>query len=141
MTEESKNPVGRPTKFDDSFCERAIALGRDGKSHAQIAANLGVTRETLYQWAKENDQFSDAMSLARELSLNWWEEQAQQGIWAGKEFNAAVWNKSVTARFPLDYGERKAVELTGKDGGAIQTESSVTLTADEAYKLMLEGKS
>ena len=140
MTTESKNPVGRPTKYEASFCKLVVELGSEGKSHAQISAALGVTRETLYQWAEEKPEFSDAMSFARDLSLSWWEDQAQRGIWAGKEFNAAAWNKSVTARFPLDYGERKAVELTGKDGGAFKTESTVTLTADEAYKLMLEGK-
>lgn len=36
---------------------------------------------------------------------------------------------------------KEKVELTGKNGDAIKTESTVTLTAEEAYKRMLNGGS
>lgn len=35
--------------------------------------------------------------------------------------------------------DKQTVELTGKDGGPIKTESTVTMTPDEAYRRMLSG--
>ena len=35
--------------------------------------------------------------------------------------------------------DKQTLELTGKDGGPIKTDSTVTLTAAEAYKRMLDG--
>lgn len=41
---------------------------------------------------------------------------------------------------PARFGEKRTVELTGSGGGAIKTETTVTLSPDEAYKLMLKGE-
>ena len=42
---------------------------------------------------------------------------------------------------PKKYGDRVHQEITGADGGAIKTETNVTLSAEEAYKRMIDGNS
>jgi len=98
--------TGRPSLYAPDHCEAVIGLGRDGKSKAQIAAALDVTRQTLDNWAKEHPEFLDAISRARELALSWWEDQGQKGVWAGSQFNANAYRLQVLNRFPDDWREK-----------------------------------
>lgn len=111
--------MGRPTDYDPAHCERVIELGRAGKSKAQIAADLDVARQTLENWAKVHPEFLDALTRARDLAQAWWEDKAQVGL-ETPGFNASLWAKSVSARFPDDYTERQKREITGKEGGPIE---------------------
>lgn len=121
MTEEA-SIVGRPTLYCPEYCEYAIALGREGKSKAQIAAVLDVSRMTLDNWSKEHPEFFDAITRAKDLELAWWEGKGQDNL-AAQTFQTGLWSRSMAARFPDDYTERQRRELTGKDGGPIQHEN------------------
>jgi transposase len=101
-----KARVGRPTKYTESFCERVIELGSAGKSKAQIAAALGVSRQTLDNWAEEHPEFLDAIKYARDLALAWWEDRGQEGLFKGKSFNALAYIFQMKNRFREDYGDR-----------------------------------
>lgn len=109
--------AGRPSKYDPSYCETVIELGKQGKSQVQIACALDVDPKSLRDWAAAHEEFSLALSRAKAEEQNWWENAGQIGMISDK-FNAAVWKKSVEARFRDDYTERK--ELTGAEGGALQ---------------------
>lgn len=116
--------MGRPTDYRPEFCEKAIELGTEGKSYAQMAAVFGVARKTIYEWAKVHPEFSDAIACARDLALAWWEDQAQSGLWEtpeGQRLNPQLWSRSMAARFPDDYREKQGVELTGANGGPVQS--------------------
>ncbi len=104
---------GRPTDYRPEYCEQVIELGRDGKSVAQIAAELGVCRNTLNNWADAHPEFLTAFTRARDLSLAWWEGTAQSNL-ATSGFNASLWSRSMAARFPADYTERNQTEMTAK---------------------------
>ncbi len=117
-----KRPVGRPTDYKPEYCQRVIELGRLGKSKAQIAANLDVARQTMEDWARAHPEFLDAITRARDLALAWWEDQAQVGLVTEPgtgTFNASLWSKSVSCRFPDDYRDNSRHEVTGKDGEAV----------------------
>jgi len=110
---------GRPTDYRAEYCEQVVELGRQGKSKAQIAATLDASRQTLDNWASAHPEFLDAITHARDLALAWWEDQAQTNL-ATSGFNANLWSRSMAARFPADYTERKQTELTGAGGGPVQ---------------------
>ncbi len=67
--------AGRPTKYDESMCKEAKEFLAKGKSVTQLSAHLEVSKSTIYKWAEENAQFSDALTRGRELSQSYWESE------------------------------------------------------------------
>lgn len=120
--------MARPTVYKPEYCDLVVDLGRQGKSVVQMACAIDVVRSTLYEWCKDHPEFSDAFTRARQLSQDWWETQAQCGLTADR-FNAQLWSRSMAARFPEDYQERKGMELSGPGGADIKTTTRIELVA------------
>lgn len=117
------NPVGRPSKYDPSYCDMVIELGKLGKSFEQMASQLHVSYRTLCRWRDEHPDFRHALEDAQAFEQAWWEEMAQSYLvntYQGDSLNASMWSRSMAARFPKKYSDRSKVELTGKDGGAVE---------------------
>lgn len=116
--------MARPTEYDPAYCERIEELGGTGASIAEMAFELGVCRNTLKNWAKEHDEFLTAFMRAQLASQVWWERKGRNGMEkSSSEFQAAIWSRSMAARFPDDWREVKGTELTGKDGGPVKYEA------------------
>ena len=123
MTEiAEKRPVGRPTLYDPSLCEKVIELGKLGKSVEQIAYNLNLSIRVLYKWRDEHEEFMQALEDAKALEQAWWEEQAHAYMVETKDgprLNASLWSRSMAARFPKKYREQVKQEITGADGAPL----------------------
>lgn len=111
-------PVGRPTDYRAEYCEQVIDLGRQGKGHAQIAAALNQSRQTLYDWADAHPEFLGAMTRAKDLAQAWFEDMGQTGLML-PGFNASLWSKQVSCRYPDDYRDVVKQEHSGPKGGPI----------------------
>ena len=108
------NKVGRPTDYRPEFCEQVVELGKQGKSHAQIAASLGCSRQCLYEWQSVYPEFSYAIKYARDLAQAWFEDIGQVNMVAPTQgFSAALWAKQVSCRFADDYTDKQKQEVTG----------------------------
>ena len=55
---------GRPTKYDPKFCEIAIEVMSRGFSKTALAGHIGVSRDTLLEWARVHPTFSGAIGIA-----------------------------------------------------------------------------
>jgi DNA-binding XRE family transcriptional regulator len=104
--------AGRPTAYDPAYCEQVIELGKAGKSKAQMASQFDVSRQTIDNWAEAHPEFLEALTRAMAHCQAWWENQGQSGL-TTPGFNAAVWKKSVEARFREDYTERQEQTVHG----------------------------
>lgn len=112
--------AGRPSEYDPTYCERIIALGEGGASVAEMAYELGVVKQTLFNWSDAHPEFMDAFTRAKLASQVWWERKGRVGMEkSSQEFQAAIWSRSMAARFPDDWREVKGTELTGKDGAPV----------------------
>lgn len=123
--------MARPTLYRPEYCDTAIELGALGKSKAQISTAIGVSRRVIDDWCAVHPEFLLAIAHARDLALTWWEDQGQAGLWfspEGEKLNPQLWSRSMAARFPDDYRESNKVEVTGKDGGAIQVDDAGAAT-------------
>jgi hypothetical protein len=107
---ETKRGRGRPSKYDPDFCQQVVTFGRDGMGKAEIAYELGVDRSTLDEWSEKHEDFSGAISRAREASLGWWMKTGRLGVHMGKQFNSQAYSLQVRNRFPEDF------ENDGGDG-------------------------
>ena len=103
--------VGRPSEYDPKYCDEVIELGREGKSKAQIAASIGVCRQTLDNWCNAHKEFMDAVNQARELALVWWEDLGQEMVREGTG-NATMFIFQTKNRFPDDYRDKREIEAT-----------------------------
>lgn len=89
-----------------------------------MASRLSVSKDTLHEWAKVHAEFSDAFNKARTHCENYHMERAIQTAHGDRSGNAPMTKFILSAAF----GYREAVqpiELTGKDGGAMQNEIMV----------------
>jgi len=107
-----KRPMGRPSLYDEKYCDVAIEQGRLGKSFAQIAAHIGIDKGTLTRWGDAHPDFRNALMLAKTYAQSYWEELGENGMHADK-FNATVWRTSMQARFREDYTETTKTEISG----------------------------
>lgn len=127
-------PAGRPTSYDPSYCERVIEMGRDGYSVVEMAAEIGVARNTLEQlWTAANPEFLQALTEARDASQAWWESQARKHIimpQGSGTFQAAAWSRSMAARFPKDWREKNETAHTGPDGGPLEIKTITRRVVD-----------
>ena len=94
------------------MCARVVELGADGTSRAELAADLGISIQTLHNWEAAHPEFLEATTRARDLALAWGNKQGRLGIWA-KGFNAAAYRLQVMNRFPRDWRDKQEVEHSG----------------------------
>lgn len=120
--------AGRPTTYLPEYCEQAVELGKEGKSITYLAASIDVSRECIYEWARVNPEFSDALTRMRAHSQVWWEDAGQKAMYT-PGFNASVWAKSISCRFPDDWRESTKTELSG----SVATISTVELIAPNVH--------
>lgn len=121
--------AGRPSKYTPELLEKAreyienhIKYGDVVPSHAGLATEIGITRATLYDWAKdpEKAEFSYILDECNRKQ----ERLLLSGALVG-DMNANI------AKLMLGkhgYSEKHQQEITGADGGAVKTESTVTWT-------------
>lgn len=112
---ESKR-IGRPTDYDPEYCVTAIALGYLGKNITEIAFEIGVTRQTLYNWGDQHPEFFDALQRAREAAECFYMEHGRAGMMLGKEFNGQVWEFMAKNHLPESFADRSQTDITS--GGA-----------------------
>lgn len=59
------NPVGRPTKYEERFCDELIAFMGLGYSLTAFAGSISVARSTINVWMAENPEFSEAARIGQ----------------------------------------------------------------------------
>ena len=86
------NPRGQPTKYKEEYCEKLIQHMKHGYSFESFAATIDVHRDTLYEWCKVHESFSDAKKIAKDKSLLFFEQVGIAGMTGKlKGFNVAAW--------------------------------------------------
>ena len=134
MTEDTR-PVGRPSLYDPSYCDKVVELGALGKSIEQISSNLGVSCRVLYDWRDKYPEFLRALEQAKEAEQTWWEDQAQAYMLEhkdGAKLNASIWSRSMAARFPKKYRESVKQEITGENGAPLLTGIQISFVKPDA---------
>lgn len=92
-----KLPSGRPTDYNSEYCKSVSEWLREGYSIVEIAYELNVHRDTIYQWMKVHSEFSDIIKKGKDHSEAWWTLQGKNNI-HNKEFNSTLWYMNMKNR-------------------------------------------
>jgi len=106
---------GRPTKYDPLFSERVDryleTVGREQTTLPTVegyAVYLGVSRDSLYEWAKLYPDFSDTL---KKISTYQKIQLINDGIYGGKEVNATI----VKLMLQNNHGMKERSDVTTDD--------------------------
>jgi len=142
--------VARPTSFKPEYAEQAAKLAKLGATDVQLADFFGVCIATIYNWKNDHPAFLDALKLSKEeadaivekslyqRALGYEHDEVDIRVVGGEIVQTVVrkryppdttagifWLKN---RKPEQWREMKAIELTGANGGAVQTESTLNVS-------------
>jgi len=125
---------GRPTTYEDRFCDLLIDHMTKGYSFESFAAITDTCKDTLYEWVKVHIEFSDAKKRATDKSRLFWEkvgienivnietmEKDESGNFNAVKtsLNSAAWIFNMKNRFKDDWKDKHETELSGNVGTVI----------------------
>lgn len=102
--------AGQPSKYKPEYCKTIVEVLSTGDTMVCAAATIGVSKQTLHEWAKVHPEFSDALDRGRALCEKWWVNAGKQGMFMGGQnnpFQATIWKFFMSARF--DWREKTDV--------------------------------
>jgi hypothetical protein len=147
MTEEEENSPrpkvnGRPTKYKEEYCQLIRNFMSGGMSIAACAAEIGVSRKILNDWANRHPNFRVACDAGKEDAQRWWEALAM-GVATGANATHDVYKKAnhgmimfmMSRRFPDYYAKNRQIT---EDGNQSKLEEMAALTREE--RLILIGR-
>lgn len=99
---------GRALKYDPEFCWTVRLMAQEGKFPESWCARLGVTMQTLFNWANTYPDFDQAVREAWHILNAYWTERAQQivehpALWS--DLKATVFLEILRKRFPETWGK------------------------------------
>lgn len=121
----------------------------EGKSFAEIRKSLplNISYMKMVHLLSTMESTRDMYVNAKVIRSHYMADQSLElGRLASKIGDAAGYRvaidtnmKIAAALNPAEYGTKK-VELTGKDGGALEMKADLTLTAEQAYERLIKGE-
>lgn len=111
--------AGRPTKYEEGFCEVAEATLAEGFSLAAVAGTCGVCLDTVYEWQKQHPEFSDAVKRGRAKGALVWEARLAK-LAETNTGNATGIIFGLKNRFPEEWKDVTRQEQTGPNGGPVE---------------------
>ncbi len=111
----------------------AVLSEGDGGSIAKVAAALDISKETLNVWRKKYPALSDAISRGLAVS---------EAIWEDPNFHPSMmplrYKLNMANRF--GWSDRNTTEVTGKDGGPLQSIIDVILSSSDDVLSRVRGQ-
>jgi len=108
-----ENPRGRPSKYKPEFCELLIEHMSKGLSFESFSAIAEVNQDTLHEWVKVHEEFSESKKMAFANCQLFWEKLGVENILNVSEssgrgddayhksstLNASIWIFNMKNRF------------------------------------------
>lgn len=113
-------PVGRPTKYNEDMLDKALdylenfmSYGDAVPSHAGLACELNVNKQTIYNWAKDHPEFFDTLEAIKER-----QERLLVNGGLTNEFNGTI-TKLMLANY--GYSDKLDQSISSPDGSLAPT--------------------
>jgi hypothetical protein len=106
--------MGRPTKYEERFCEAVIAFMGEGYSLTAFAGSIDVARSTINEWMGEHAEFSEAVKIGQAKRTAILEVGLLNGD-SGPRVTSRIFALKNAA--PDEWRDVSRQEQTGADGG------------------------
>lgn len=135
-------PAGRPTLYDESYCERLVEFCAEGYSLTAFAGEIDVARSTINEWIAKHPTFSEAVSRAKSKRSRWWEDRARTvASEGGPGGQATMVIFGLKNHAPEDFRDKTEHEHTGADGkDLIPAETDSTKMALAILSMLRSGQ-
>lgn len=104
---------GRPTDYKPEYCQMLITHMAGGLSFESFAGLIDSTASSIYLWAKEHPEFSEAKAKGTVASRLFWERHGVEGLYSttdtekignnyvtkSKAINSKIWELNMKKRF------------------------------------------
>lgn len=110
---------GRPTKYRKNMAKKVVEVMKGGGSKTEVAAELNISKETLYQWADPKStyfkqEFSDAITIGLVHAQSYWEKLLREVANDRKNGNATLIIFSLKNRFKEEWADIQTIDNTHK---------------------------
>jgi hypothetical protein len=102
---------GRPTKYSPKLCGLLPAMFANGESVVEVCAELGIHKDTFFEWVKIYPDFSDSYKKGLELSEAWWIRIGRIGSVGKAKIQPATWIFNMKNRFK--WTDRQDMNING----------------------------
>ncbi|GHU62048.1 hypothetical protein FACS189445_4660 [Spirochaetia bacterium] len=106
------NKAGRPTKYSRKLCKMLPDMFLEGQSVVEVCSDLGISKDTFYQWVNKYPEFSDSYKKGLLLSEAWWEKLGRAGATGKISINPATWIFNMKNRFK--WTDRQDLNVAGE---------------------------
>lgn len=127
--------VGRPTKYKPEYCEQVIEYMRTGAAKKELALELNIHIDTLYEWSEVHPEFSEAIKKGVCLSEGWWVREGRKNLENG-HFQTALWYINMKNRH--GWSDKKSIFQPRKIPG--YAKASLPQQIEIIDKLLMNGK-
>lgn len=125
-----KNVGGRPTIYTPEIAQQVFEIMSKGYSLDGAAGMIGMSHDNMYRWQREHPEFAEAVRNGRVAGTAWWERRVLEiADGAPGNITAALFGLKNRSRAASGWHDISKTEVTGADGGAIQTEVKATIDA------------
>lgn len=130
-------PIGRPIKYNPSeMCPRIIELMKEGAALCEVAADIGINKNTISAWCQKYPEFSRTIEEGKALSEAWWYRTGRENMHSDS-FIAVLWFYNMKNRF----GWRDKTDVTS-DNKAIDQSTKIAniyaIAESDMAKLLTE---
>jgi len=98
------------TKYKPEFCDALIEYASRGYSWHTFAAEIKVSKRTMYEWLKRHKEFSEAKEIAEVKCEQFWEKKGLKP--KSRDFHFGVYKLMMTNKF--GYSEKTEPKETEK---------------------------
>lgn len=105
-------PAGRPSRYEEAYCELAEATLAQGYSETVLAGEIGVCPDTITEWKRVHPEFSLAVKIGRAKGARVWEDRLKTVANEGGG-NATAVIFGLKNRVGADWRDKTEQELSG----------------------------
>jgi hypothetical protein len=119
MTKRTGKPVGRPKisidEFPKNWKEELSRMGSEGQLDVDAKVYLHISNDTFTRMMSEEPEFSEAISIMRQLSHSWWARLPRQAFGSGtsKQMNSNLYALVMRNKFKDEWNSAESkIDIT-----------------------------